>query len=63
LKFFALTSSITLIADSALAHGDHSSEAASSLPHLLSDPVHLTLIVLAGALAFGASRLSRRLSR
>jgi hydrogenase/urease accessory protein HupE len=52
-----------LLAGNAFAHPDHASGSTTGLLHLVTDPYHLLSIGVAVGLAYGASRVLRRLRR
>ena len=56
----ALIVAVLVIPGAASAHPDHLTEVSAGLMHLLTDPFHLSLMVVVTGLAFGLRWLMRK---
>ena len=63
MKLLATAIGAALVPGQAFAHPGHAIDAGTGLAHVVTDPFHLSLLVLAAALAYGARHAIRRLAR
>ena len=63
MRILAIAGAAVLVAGQAFAHPDHSIEPGIGLAHVVTDPFHLSLLVLAAVIAYGSRHAIRRLAR